>query len=228
MKTALAFSGGKDSFACLFLLQDKLSEIEVLWVNTGKNYPELLATIDQAKKLCPNFTEIIVDRVGQNKYHGLPSDVVPINWTRQGQEMTSTKSVMIQSYMQCCYENIGMNLQKYCKDHGITHLIRGQRNDESHRSTARDGDVVDGITYIQPIECWSSQKVMEYLSLKMDIPKHFALNHSSLDCYDCTAYAEESKDRVSYTKEHHSDLYAEYIERKSALNNALSEAMKDQ
>ena len=223
---ALAFSGGKDSWACLWLYKDQLKDILVIWINTGKNYPEMLETIEKAKAVCPNFVEVIVDRAGQNTYHGIPSDVVPIDWTRLGQELTSEKPVMVQSYLNCCYENIGANLQNYCKDHGITHLIRGQRNDERHKSTARDGVVVDGITYIQPIENWTSQEVLDFVAKHMELPDHFQFKHSSMDCYDCTAYGEESKDRIEYTKMNHQALFAEYLTRKTALNYALLQSIK--
>lgn len=226
MKIALAFSGGKDSWACLWLNKHRLHEILVIWVNTGKNYPEMLRTIDRAKAICPNFVELIVDRDGQNAYHGIPSDVVPINWTRQGQIFTGPKSVTVQSYLQCCYENIGASLQKYCQDHGVTHLIRGQRNDEGHKSTARDGSLVDGIQYEQPIEDWTEQEVIEYVAQHMALPSHFKFKHSSMDCYDCTAYAAESKDRIDYTKANHPTMYAEYEIRNQALKGALVESMK--
>lgn len=224
---ALAFSGGKDSWACLWLNKDRLADILVIWIDTGKNYPELLETIEKAKAMCPNFVTVKVDRTGQNAYHGIPSDVVPINWTRAGQEVTGTKPVMVQSYLQCCYENIGANLQRYCLEHGITELIRGQRLDEGHKSPAWDGMVVDGITYRQPIENWSANKVLEFVGQHMPLPAHFGFNHSSMDCYDCTAYAKESKDRVQYMHDRHPELYQEYAARKAALTDALQQSLED-
>ena len=227
MKIALAFSGGKDSWACLWLNRHRLADIAVIWVNTGKNYPELLDTIEYAKSLCPNFVEIIVDKDGQNAFNGIPSDVVPINWTRHGQSVTTEKTVMIQSYLQCCLENIGMNLHEYCVSNGFTHLIRGQRNDEGHKSSARDGSVVNGIIYEQPIENWNSQQVLDYIDDNMVRPEHFQLNHSSMDCYDCTAFTGESKDRIAYTEHKYPKLHALYAKRKQALKTALLESMKD-
>lgn len=226
MQIALAFSGGKDSWACLWLNKHRWSDIVVLWVNTGKNYPELLETINQARAMCPNFIELVVDRDGQNAFNGLPSDVVPVNWTRLGQSVTGEKPVMVQSYIQCCLENIGENLQKYCKDHGITRLIRGQRNDEGHKSSARDGSVIEGITYEQPIEDWTAQQVLNYVEAHMPLPAHFKFKHSSMDCYDCTAFTADSVDRISYTKANHPMLYAEYETRNQALKSALIESMK--
>lgn len=227
LTTALAFSGGKDSWACLWLNKDRLHEIVVLWVDTGKNYPEMLATIEKAKAMCPNFTTITVDRAGQNAYHGLPADVVPVNWTRLGQMVTHEKPVMIQPYLQCCYENISGPLNDFCKRHGITHLIAGQRNQEGHKATSRDGDLVDGVTRLHPIESWTEQQVLDFVSLHMPLPEHFQFQHSSMDCYDCTAFAAESRDRVSFMKECHPELYQQYAVRKMALNEALRQSMED-
>ncbi len=223
----LAFSGGKDSWACLWLNRHRLSNLVVIWIDTGKNYPEMLATIELAKTMCPNFATVTVDRDGQNAFHGLPSDVVPINWTRHGQEVTSKKPVMIQSYIQCHHENIGMNLQAYCKAQDITRLIRGQRNNDGHKSSARDGSIVDGIVYEQPIENWTTQEVLDYVAQHMPLPEHFKFKHSSMDCYDCTAFASESIDRIAYTAQKHPELHALYAKRNQALKTALSESMKE-
>lgn len=225
MKTALAFSGGRDSWACLWLNASRLSEILVIWVNPGKNYPEALAMIDLAKSMCPNWLEVKTNREAQNAYEGLPSDVVPIAWTRLGQQVTKQKPVSVQSYLGCCFENIAGPLHAAAKANGITHLIRGQRLDEAHKSPARDGDLVEGITYLQPIETWTRDEVMAHLATKMEIPDHFAFDHSSLDCYDCTAYVSASRDRVGWMKEAHPALYAEYETRHSALSAAIQEAV---
>ena len=84
----LWFSGGKDSMACIYLLKEHLDNINVVWVNTSKNYPELLDTVARAKKLCPNFIEVKTDRDAQWEGNGLPSDIVPIEYTKMGQSMT--------------------------------------------------------------------------------------------------------------------------------------------
>ena len=39
----LMFSGGKDSLLCLLKLKEYLDVINVVWVNTGKNIPEVEA-----------------------------------------------------------------------------------------------------------------------------------------------------------------------------------------
>ena len=52
----LAFSGGKDSLACWYLY--KANNPIVLWVNTGKAYPETLAIVDEIRSEAVEFIEI--------------------------------------------------------------------------------------------------------------------------------------------------------------------------
>ena len=226
MKLGLAFSGGKDSLACLLMHKEQLENITVFWVNTGKNYPETLKIVDFAKSIAPNFIEVIVDRVGQNDYNGIPADVVPINWTVAGQIIAGEKPIKIQSYLQCCFENISQPLHNAAKAHGITHLIRGQRNDEEYKGTSRNGDVVDGITYLHPIENWTAFEVLQYISQHMELPSHYNLKHSSLDCFDCTAYQKVTKDVSLYRKSNHPELHKLFLARKEKLDSAIREALE--
>lgn len=227
MKKALAFSGGKDSWACLWLHEAELADIHVLWVNTGKNYPELLCTIERAAAMCPNFHEVKSDRARQNYEWGLPADVVPVKWTRYGQTFTGPTDVTLQPYIGCCHQNIAVPLHRAALELGCTHLIRGQRNDEGHVSPARDGATVEGLVYLQPIENWSAENVLAYLRTKMDLPEHFALKHSSMDCYDCTAYRSESKDRIEFMRERHPALFALYDARREAVDRAVQSALRE-
>ncbi len=225
MKTALAFSGGKDSWACLLMNRHRLDEITVLWVNPGKTYPEILETIELARAMCPHFIEIASDRDAQNAAYGIPSDVVPIDWTLLGQSMTSIKPVAVQPYIFCCYSNMVQPLMAKCAELGITHLIRGQRNAEGHRGGAKDGDVVAGIIMVQPIEDWTKQEVLDYVATHMELPDHFRFAHSSMDCYDCTAYGKESADRIEYTRQKYPNFHSEYMKRRDLLNGAIREAL---
>lgn len=226
MKLGLAFSGGKDSLACLLLNKERLNEITVFWVNMGKAYPETLRIIDYVKSISPNFVEIETSQQFQNDANGLPSDVVPVNWTVFGQQLTGKKNVTIQSYLQCCYENKAKPLNDCAKSMGISHMIRGQRNDDCHKSTAKDGDVVDGITYIHPIESWTTTFVLEFIAQNMETPAHFNLGHTSLDCFDCTAYQKETKDVSSYRELNHPELHKKYLARKEQLDSVLREALE--
>lgn len=226
MKLGLAFSGGKDSLACLLLHKQQLQNITVFWVNTGKAYPETMRLVEYAKAVSPNFVEIETNQQFQNKQNGLPADVVPVNWTVFGQSQTCEKPVKVPPYLQCCFENIAAPLHNAAKEHGITHLIRGQRLDESHKSTSRSGDVIDGIAHLHPIENWTTKEVLDYISGFTELPEHFNLGHTSLDCFDCTAYQKETKDVSSYRELNHPELHKQYLARKEQLDSVLREALE--
>lgn len=211
--------------ACLLLNRHLLHDITVLWANTGKNYPEALAFIDGIKTMCPNWIEVQTDRAGQWQRNGYPSDIVPIDWTILGQSFAGQKPIKIQNYLQCCYENIGGALWSKSIELGATEIIRGQRDDESHQSPARDGHNQDGIIYRHPIENWTKSQVLDFIREEFGgLPEHFMLDHSSLDCFDCTAFAAHSADRAQYTKERHPILYAEYRIGLDAVISAIKQA----
>jgi len=219
---ALAFSGGKDSLACWYLYKDK--DPLVIWVNTGKNYPEALAFVETIRAQS-RFIEVKTDQGAQNAVKGIPSELVPINHTELGFYANGEKPIKVQSYLQCCWDNISMPLHNKCKELGVTHLIRGQRLEEEYKSPARNGTVVDGIEYIQPIETWTKQQVMDFIMSRGPVPEHFKMDHSSLDCFDCTAFLEHSKDRIAWTKEKHPEKYAQFKVRFDALRTAIHSSM---
>jgi phosphoadenosine phosphosulfate reductase len=215
----LAFSGGKDSLACWYLYKDQ--NPIVFWANTGKAYPETVDLVNKIKNEAVEFIEVVSDQKGQIAAFGLPSDIVPVDNTFDGMQLTGKKPVMVQSYLNCCYENKAKPLMEAAKKRGITQMIRGQRLDESHKSTAKHGSIVDGIMFLQPIETWSKEQVFAFLRTQGELPEHYAIEHSSLDCYDCTAYLSHSADRVAYTKEKHPKLYEEYKISMEKLKSAV-------
>jgi phosphoadenosine phosphosulfate reductase len=215
----LAFSGGKDSLACWYLYREK--NPIVFWANTGKAYPETIEIINRIKAQAVEFIEVVSNQQSQIEKFGLPSDIVPINNTKDGMELTKQKSVMVQNYLNCCYENKSKPLMEAAKERGITQMIRGQRLDESHKSTAKHGSIVNGIMFIQPIETWTKEQVLAFLRTQCQLPEHYAIDHSSLDCYDCTAYLEHSADRVAWMKEKHPNLHEKYKINMAALKSAL-------
>ena len=207
--------------ACLHLMKDSLDL--AIFVDTGFTYPETMEMVGYAGTLVTMHI-LTTNRKAQNEMYGIPSDVVPINWTWLGQKMTFPKSVMVQSYMDCCYANIARPLWEEAKKLGVTELVFGERLEENHKSTSKHGDVVEGIKRLHPIEGWSEKEVFDYLATKMTIPEHFSVKHSSLDCYDCCGFKSDSEDRVQWTKERHPEFYAAYSERRTALDSALKEA----
>lgn len=204
--------------ACLHLC--KASIDCAIYVDTGKTYPETLEMVRYARKFVP-VVVVESNQQEQNDREGIPADVVPIEWTRLGQSMTTPKPILIQNYIACCFENIAYPLFQKAKDMGATEIIYGQRSDEGHRATTRNGDVVDGITRLHPIEGWTSEQVFAYLKTVMEVPEHYYLKHSSLDCYDCTAFREDTRDRVIFTKEKYPYLHQQHQVRVELVKQAL-------
>ena len=127
--------------ACLHLLRSTLDC--AIYVDTGFSYPETAALVEYARTIIPVHV-VVSDRKAQNELEGLPADVVPIDWTRLGHTITGPKPVLIQSYLGCCYESISKPLLDYAIRIGVKELVYGQRDDEGHKSPARDGTVVSG------------------------------------------------------------------------------------
>lgn len=219
---ALAFSGGKDSMACLHLLRDELDC--AIYVDTGFTYPETRAMVEYARDLIPLHT-VYSNRAGQNAAWGIPSDLVPIDWTVAGQAITGEKPARIQSWMQCCWENLSWPLLAKAKALGVTHLYYGQRNQESYKTIRRNGDTVDGMLRLHPIEDWTSEQVLAFLAQHMEVPAHYSLTRSSLDCYDCPAFARVSQDLVAWTHSHYPTFYDAYKQRKDVVDATILEAV---
>ena len=198
MTVCLQFSGGKDSLACLYLLRDQWDTLKVAWLNTGAAYPEIKAYMQMWKDRLPGFVEICSDQPSQVREFGWPADVVPINSTSMGRSVTGQDGPLIQPYLSCCMANIWMPLHKAMIDMGVTTIIRGQRVEDGRKTPIRNGDVRDGITFLMPIENWTTEQVFDYLDdVGADMPPGYGLGEKTgRDCWDCTAYLDENKQRI--------------------------------
>jgi 3'-phosphoadenosine 5'-phosphosulfate sulfotransferase (PAPS reductase)/FAD synthetase len=151
--------------------------------------------------------------------------VVPVDATVFGEQFTGAAGQRVQTYVQCCHDNIAAPALAKVKALGCDEVIRGQRNDEGHKAPSRNGQVVDGVTFLHPLETWSRDEVLDYLRRHMgELPEHFALEHSSMDCYDCTAYAAHSVDRIEFAGRY-PELEAARRARLSELRGVLDAAM---
>lgn len=222
-KVALMFSGGKDSIACLHLIKNYLDKTTVVWVNTGASFPEIEALMEETRQQVPHFLEIKTNQPESIKSKGYPVDVVPVNYTVLGQSVTSIKDFKVRSYFECCAENFWLPCDAEVRKLGITGVIRGQRQSEGHRAPIKSGYVENGIEYNFPIESWSDSEVIDYLKSKdVVIDERLSMSHSSLDCWNCTAYMAESKDRFNYIKKHHPAKYQSIVETVKKIDNVLT------
>ena len=78
----------------------------------------------------------------------------------------------------------------------------------------------------QAIEEWTCFEVLSYISKHMELPSHYNLKHSSLDCFDCTAYQKVTKDVSLWRANNHPELHKQYLVRKEKLDSAIREALE--
>jgi len=222
-KVALMFSGGKDSLACLHLVKDYLDKVLVVWVNTGANFPEIEQMMREVKSIVTHFHEIKTDQPSSIKSKGYPVDVVPVNYTLLGQSVTSIKDFKVRSYFECCSENFWIPCDAEMRKLGVTGIIRGQRNSEGHRAPIKSGHIENGIEYYLPIESWKDSEVIDYLRSKdVVINERLSMAHSSLDCWNCTAYMAESAERFKYIKKNHPSKYESIVEIVKKIDNVIT------
>jgi len=224
-KVALMYSGGKDSLACLYLAKEYLDRVHVVWVDTQANFPEIEEAM--AELHLPNLVRVMADQPTSIYTHGYPVDVAPINFTSNGQRYANQKTPMLlRNYMDCCSENIWVPAQNAIKELGVTAVIRGQRADESHGAPICSGYIEDGVEYILPIEHWSQQDVLSFLQAQgVNTAGRLEMAHSSLDCWNCTAYCNSSKERMAYMKIKHPDKYIHVVGLLKQIDNAVTEQM---
>ena len=222
-KVALMFSGGKDSIACLHLIKDYLDKTTVVWVNMGASFPEIEELMEETRAKVPHFLEIKTNQPESIKARGYPVDVVPVNYTDFGQAVTSIKDFKVRSYLECCAENFWIPCDTEVRKLGITGIIRGQRQSEGHRAPVKSGHIENGIEYSFPIESWSDSEVIDYLRSKdVVIDERLSMSHSSLDCWNCTAYMADSAERFNYIKKNHPAKYQSIVEIVKKIDNVIT------
>ena len=220
----LAFSGGKDSLACLYLLKNDWNNITIVWVNTGAYFQEDLDRIEKIRQLVPNFVEIKTNQEKQIKENGFPVDLLPVRNEYGIQLLTGEKKPLLQTFMSCCGANIMMPLHNWSIKNGVTEIIRGQKNTDKLKGQVYDGLVVDGITYKLPIQDWTDNQVIEYLGDRL--PEHYKYTTGGLDCWNCTAYLHENKEKMEYIKLFHPEKYLEVNRRLSKIKVYIDEEYK--
>ena len=224
-KAVLQFSGGKDSLACLYLLEPHWSELTVMWCNTQDSLPETINLMREVAGKVHNFVIVQSDQPKQNEQYGPPTDLLSVWDTELGRSVDQSRTHKFQSPFQCCGMNLWEPLQEAVDVGGYTLIIRGQRNSETHKSTIRSGHMEAGREYWFPIEAWSEAEVRTFLDTKqVPLPAHYKWFNSSLDCASCTAYLAENKGKLAWMQHAHPEQ-AQRLVRK--LHFVHSAAMRE-
>lgn len=191
-KVALSFSAGKDSAACLWLLQPWWGQLTVVWCDGGNPREEALEYMLRIAKLVPHFNFIRGDQPGWTAKHGMPVDVLPFELSYLGKLSSGNPGPLLCLSSDCCKANLWEPLHKFLQMEGFTGVIRGQRITDKLKSPISSGTIVSGVEYFHPIDTWTDADVYTYLGDR--IPENYKRGlRSSLDCRNCTAYMEEHK-----------------------------------
>lgn len=216
-KIALAFSGGKDALACLYLLREHLDRMTVYHVDSGDLLPEVREIVDHVASFCPNFVRIQSDVNGWMVINGIPSDLVPHSAHFIGQMMGEGRTRLSSRY-DCCYHNIMAPLLARIVSDGNTLVIRGSRASDMKKLPAKNGHVFPeyGLELWLPIEAWTDADVFAYLrSVGAPIHRGYDYMATSPDCARCSAWWTEK--RGAYLKKFHPALWTDYTNRLHAI-----------
>jgi phosphoadenosine phosphosulfate reductase len=205
------FSGGKDSLLCLLMLKPQLDNINVVFVNTGKNFPEVLEFVESIKPLCKKFIELKSDRDKDWSLYGMPSDLVASTYMNGIVNPYLTyKGGKMQTVQSCRYKNIMLPVINLIRALDSNLLIRGSKNTDSYHDGVQSLSIVEGVLIYNPIENFTDYQVMEALkTYDVKLPAHYSFKHTSLDCMDCTGFLADTKDRIELLKAKYPEVYIE-------------------
>lgn len=194
------YSGGKDSLAVLMLLKPHLEKVDVVWVNTGDPFPEVLSHMRKVREFVPHFTELKSDVRSFVEANGFPVDVVDTKRTAFGNYAFGPTEYKVCSRFACCGENLWEPMTNYILDHGVDCVIRADRGEER----ARGIDRVSGVDFVFPIFDWDCARVKAFIrNAPADLyeERHELTHGSSLDCVCCTAYNSDWPSRKVYLRD---------------------------
>ena len=163
MKTALQFSGGKDSLALVYHLEALLPMIDVVMLDTGDLTQAAYENAKIVQKIAPNFQVV---------------NTFPRSYRATMGQPTST------NWIQCCANNIWEPMAQFIRDMGYRQIMRGTKRCDPHLHGVYPGDIIDGAIYTMPLWDWSDDDVKTYLGVKLPQPYNEG-SGSMPDCVSC-------------------------------------------
>lgn len=201
----LCFSAGKDSLACLEMLRPWLEKITLVWVDGGAAHEMTYSYMQEVAASVPHFQVVRGNQPRSIEQYGWPADVLPVRGTLAGSYGSGPRPTMFQPYTECCGRSMWSPLAHFLKLSGHSLVITGQRKDEPLRNRMRDEvlQTVEGVTYLQPLNDWTSVEVWYYLTqLGVKPPPFYAEGaESSSDCWNCTAYLDHNQGRLAWMRQ---------------------------
>jgi phosphoadenosine phosphosulfate reductase len=178
--------------------------------------------MERIKSWVPHFLEVHGDQPGVVERYGYPSDVVPVLSNPNPALVHRRGGPKIQSFIDCCARSIWAPMYNAVKQLGVTKVVRGQRSGEVLTGPVRNGDVFDGIEYILPIQDWTEAQVYSYLKeVGAELPEYYETERTSRDCWSCTAFRFESRERTNNLKGEQREIVFARLEQ---IRAAIAEA----
>lgn len=223
---ALHFSGGKDSLACLYLLEPWLARhVGVYWVNTGDACPETEAIVRQVQALLPSFVEVRSDAPAWRQANGTPSDLVPANSHTLGL-LYGMGVTRLSSRFDCCWSNIMLPMHQRMLGDNVEVVVRGTKRADT--GTVPHEGMAEDYYVMLPIREWSHRDVFTYLE-KVGAPENPIYKHfksiSAPECLGCTAWWDDGK--AAYLAERHPARLGEYRMSLRNIKAALKQHLSD-
>ncbi|MCX6674008.1 MAG: phosphoadenosine phosphosulfate reductase family protein [Methanothrix sp.] len=171
----VSFSGGKDSLACLCLAQKALTRPEILFINTGLEFPE---TVEYVRELCRAQKLRLLEIKGESGFF----------------EQVKNFGPPAKDFRWCCKTNKLGPMTAFLNEHypkGCV-TIEGRRIYESfNRSTIKAVErnpYVPSQTTLAPIRSWRALEVMLYIRWNMMQPNPlYEEDLERIGCWLCPA-----------------------------------------
>lgn len=142
MKTALQFSGGRDSLATLFLLEPFWDGMTVVWCDSGDSAPELHALMARVSSLVPHFATVEGCAPATRQLRGDPK---PDAW------------------IDCCTASIWIPMVEWVFDNDVRYLVRGTRKVDPVAWPLPNSQH-GGITFVLPLWEWNEERLAAMLA----------------------------------------------------------------
>lgn len=214
-RAVLAFSGGKDSLACLNLCREYRDQLDVCWVNTGASYPHMAEFVRGATEGF-NLVELASDQAGWIEKYGYPAEMVPVAnsmWRMlEDAEDSNPPEVILQPWTSCCAKIRTGPILEYLESSSITLLLHGQRRLDGGGFSITSGPNAR-VEIARPIWGWTERAVLEYLAEhEIDLPEQYAHGViDSLECWNCTARVNDTTAKkaakLTYIATRYPDLF---------------------
>jgi len=248
-RPAVAWSGGRDSTVALYLTLKKKPDIDVIWINTGVEFPECVSFIQKMRKEWSlnfhvarpesNFWEV-TEKYG---WPMLGKGSSGYWWSRaeylrkQGKHKLAKATEAARISAACCRILKEKPMKKLCTSLGIDYIILGNLVSESRQRFfiwAQKGDYYFAKNEKRwkawILSIWTEENILEFHILnKLPCSAIYEKGHLRNGCWPCLMDIRFKDNKLSILRKSHPKLWKFLIIEKGvgkrliALKLALSE-----